>query len=297
MNVSVIIPTHNRPFMLERALISLCNSKLVDKEILVINDGSDAQFMKDYTNVYKAFENDIVVINSTQNRGVSAARNLGISQAMGEWILFLDDDDEILPGYIEFIDDYVSNASKQISVIWPNVMIKHYCNGKSVITRKMFFPASEEQVVSYFLSIGIGYGVVFRKEALIMVKCFDETLRVSEDTDLFFRFLQRKIIPVHIKVFGILIHQHECDKLTNSYRFQTQNHIFRSFFRKYNYYLKMNTNLYINYSNWINELYVQNSMLWSAFCFTNEVLRKNIMSKKVWINHIKKMLCNLKRSY
>ena len=92
--ISVIIPSFNRASTLPRALDSVLLQKLENHEfeVLLIDDGSNDETRKLVTQGYPK-----VTYLYQENRGVSAARNLGIKNARGEWLAFLDSDDEWLP--------------------------------------------------------------------------------------------------------------------------------------------------------------------------------------------------------
>ncbi|MBL6985741.1 MAG: glycosyltransferase family 2 protein [Methylobacter sp.] len=91
--MSVIIPSHNRRVLLKRALLSVYSQSLLPAEVAVIDDGST-----DGTKAMLQQEFPQVNYYHQQNLGVSAARNLGIQQSTGDWLAFLDSDDEWLPG-------------------------------------------------------------------------------------------------------------------------------------------------------------------------------------------------------
>ena len=92
MNISVVIPTFNRRDLLRRALLSVYAQTLAPAEVIVIDDGST-----DGTDVMLSNEFPQVSYYRQENRGVSSARNLGIHHATGDWLAFLDSDDEWLP--------------------------------------------------------------------------------------------------------------------------------------------------------------------------------------------------------
>lgn len=92
MNISVVIPTHNRRELLRRALFSVVSQTLPPAEIIVIDDGST-----DGTNAMMREEFPGTVYYRQENSGVGGARNLGIRHATGDWLAFLDSDDEWLP--------------------------------------------------------------------------------------------------------------------------------------------------------------------------------------------------------
>jgi len=89
--VSVVMPTFNRARLLERAMRSVLNQTYAQLEIIVVDDASRDNTLE----VVKAVQDDRVrYIRHEINRGGSAARNTGIGAARGEYIAFLDDDDE-----------------------------------------------------------------------------------------------------------------------------------------------------------------------------------------------------------
>lgn len=92
MNISVIIPTYNRCELLRRALLSVFAQTLLPTEVVVIDDGST-----DATNAMIRTEFPTVSYYYQENNGISSARNLGIQHSTGDWLAFLDSDDEWLP--------------------------------------------------------------------------------------------------------------------------------------------------------------------------------------------------------
>lgn len=98
MFLSIVIPAYNVEKTLSRAVDSVIVQIHNDCEIIIVNDGSTDNTAKVADN-YKNIKN--VRILTTENRGLSAARNLGVKSAKGEYVAFLDSDDEFLPGLIQ----------------------------------------------------------------------------------------------------------------------------------------------------------------------------------------------------
>ena len=97
--VSIIIPTYNRPKYLKRAIGSTLNQTYENLEIIIIDDCST----QDISTVVNEFQdNRIKYFKNTTNQGSVFSRNRGLSICTGEYVNFLDDDDEILPQKIEF---------------------------------------------------------------------------------------------------------------------------------------------------------------------------------------------------
>jgi glycosyltransferase involved in cell wall biosynthesis len=95
LEVSVVIPTFNRPSMLTRALESVAVQRpRPPAEVIVVDDGST----QDLGPVVERFE--VTLIRHPQNRGLSAARNTGVAAASWPWIALLDSDDEWLPHHL-----------------------------------------------------------------------------------------------------------------------------------------------------------------------------------------------------
>src|SRR5258708_11662747 len=95
--VSVIVPTKNRPSTLRLALESVAAQEYGDIAVTVINDGGVP-----VADVVSAFADrfDVKLIELPESIGVSGARNLGIDNATGEYLAFLDDDDCYLPEHL-----------------------------------------------------------------------------------------------------------------------------------------------------------------------------------------------------
>lgn len=96
--VSVIIPVYNSEKYLKECLDSVVNQSFKDFEVLLINDGStdnSGQICDEYAakdNRFRVFQKE--------NGGVSSARNLGLENAKGEWIAFVDSDDKVEKDYL-----------------------------------------------------------------------------------------------------------------------------------------------------------------------------------------------------
>ena len=97
MTISVIIPAYKAADTIERALSSVAEQTLKPKQIIVIDDGSNDDTLK----IVESFKEHIyeieIIIFKQQNLGAGAARNRAINAATGEWLAFLDADDEWHP--------------------------------------------------------------------------------------------------------------------------------------------------------------------------------------------------------
>lgn len=92
LNVSVVVPTHDRRDLLCRALDSIAGQTRAPLEVIVVDDGS-----QDGTAAMLRREYPGVVLIEQAHGGVSSARNRGIARSRGDWVAFLDSDDEWMP--------------------------------------------------------------------------------------------------------------------------------------------------------------------------------------------------------
>lgn len=98
--VSVIIPLYNKEQIVERSIRSVLSQDYDDFEVVVVNDGSTDRSME----VVRGIGDARIQIVEQENGGPSKARNTGVRYAKGEWIVFLDADDELLPGALRHFD-------------------------------------------------------------------------------------------------------------------------------------------------------------------------------------------------
>jgi len=180
MTVSVIIPTYNRASLLERALRSVFSQSQPPDEVIVVDDGSTDETPR---LVPENFTHACYV--RQENRGVSAARNAGIAVAAGEWLAFLDSDDQWLPRKLEK-QLRALTGSPQFKIChtdetWirrgrrVNPMKKHAKQGGLIFARCL--P----------LCVISPSSVLIHKSIFKELGTFDESLPVCEDYDMWLR--------------------------------------------------------------------------------------------------------------
>ena len=99
--VSIVIPTYKRAENLERAIKSCLNQTYKNIEIIVVDDNvPDSEYAKSTKEKVMKYP-EVIYVKNERNMGGALARNEGIKRATGEFIAFLDDDDEFLPTKIE----------------------------------------------------------------------------------------------------------------------------------------------------------------------------------------------------
>lgn len=186
--ISIIVPVYNADKYLKRCVDSLlCQSCRTDFELLLIDDGSKDNsplICEEY-----ARSDHRVHVYHQKNGGASSARNKGIELSKGEWVLFVDADDEVAPNLIERVESVplidVDIVFFGYRMIFPNREVK--CNPvDGLVTPKDFSRIITE------CEIYTPWSKAFRKDLLINNDIrFNLRLRNGEDTLFMFQFLNK----------------------------------------------------------------------------------------------------------
>jgi glycosyltransferase involved in cell wall biosynthesis len=130
--VSVIIPVYNTAPYLRRCLDSVVAQTLRDIEIICVNDATTdnaGEILREYV----SRDERIKIIEFTENRGVSVARNIGIDIAKGEYIGFVDSDDYIDLSFYETL--YRKAVQSSVEVVKGNIQLIDYASGETIISK------------------------------------------------------------------------------------------------------------------------------------------------------------------
>ncbi|RAP29908.1 hypothetical protein DID78_02960 [Candidatus Marinamargulisbacteria bacterium SCGC AG-343-D04] len=193
-SISVIIPTFNRYSTLKRAIDSVLK-QTKESECIVVDDAST----DDTKSLVKNYDESLVrYVALSENKGVSYARNCGVQAATGNWIAFLDSDDEWLPKKLEhhlsFLDAHPYYHILQCEEQWVRHG-KHFNKKKYHQKREGFIFDSclERCMIS-------PSAVFFRKSFFLDYGGFDESLEVCEDYDLWLKMSRDVPVGLHSDV-------------------------------------------------------------------------------------------------
>lgn len=110
--ISIIVPVYNTEQYLSRCINSVLNQSFTDFELLLIDDGSTDNSGAIY-DAYAEKDNRVRAFHK-ENGGVSSARNRGLQEATGEWVCFVDSDDELLPDRLQVL---VNGISEEVDMV------------------------------------------------------------------------------------------------------------------------------------------------------------------------------------
>jgi O-antigen biosynthesis protein len=181
--VTVIIPTYNRADLLPRALGSVLAQTFTDFEVLVVDDGSidgtDA-LMTAYT------DSRVRYLRQPVNAGVSAARNRGLRESRGEFIAFLDSDDEWYPEKLTIQVERMRTLPDTVGLLHCGVE-NHGPDG----TVEVFTPSHHGDIHHTLLRVNVLHGApsgaLLRRSVVATAGFFDEGIPAIEDYDYWLR--------------------------------------------------------------------------------------------------------------
>jgi glycosyltransferase involved in cell wall biosynthesis len=178
--VSVIIPTYNRGWIIQEAIDSVLAQDFADFELIVVDDGSTDNTL----DIIRSYSEDIIFLRQ-HNKGVSAARNRGITSSAGHLIAFLDSDDlwfpEKLTIQVDFFYSHPDAFICQSEEIWIR-------NGVKVNPKKRHKkPSGMIFEPSLALCLVSPSAVMIKRSLFEEVGSFDECLPACEDYDLWLR--------------------------------------------------------------------------------------------------------------
>ncbi len=207
--LSIIIPTHNRPHLLPRAVKSALEQTMNDLEVIVVDDGSVQ------SPELSIEDSRLRVIRLPESRGGAAARNVGTEAARGKWITYLDDDDRLLPNMAAVSLKALSEANLPVPVAVISGLEEVNSQGK--VIGKRFPPAIRPRGVHFALEkIEAGYSyntkqtLVVEREVMQQIGGWDETFRSRVHSELFLRLNPVcSIIGLPIITYQLYVHEGE----------------------------------------------------------------------------------------
>ena len=185
-SVSVVVPTANRAHVVGRAIASVLAQTFADFELLVVDDGS----VDETPRVLDAVADPRVrSLRRPRNGGPSVARNTALAVARGEWMTFLDDDNEWVPTYLERQLE-IAASRPEAALIHCRAQVHDDHLGRDLDVIPPVVPDGPA-----FCRLVNGWqpptsGSMVRRTRLLAAGGFDEELRVAEDFDLFLRLAQ-----------------------------------------------------------------------------------------------------------
>lgn len=202
---SVVIPAYNYAYTLTRAIESVLEQITDDAELLVIDDGSSDHTREVITEIprHRAFR----VIHS-DNAGLAATRNRGIRESRGDWLVFLDADDEFAPGALQALKMAIVSNSDIDMIIGAHIVVE---SGRQRLRSRQPLPKNRKTCLELYLlkkRLSICNGATAMKRRVFERYRYPENFRCVEDIPVFAHTLVNyRCMTLNTPI--AIIHKHE----------------------------------------------------------------------------------------
>jgi len=179
--VSIVVPCFNSGKTLQRTIESIKNQTWPDKEIILINDGSND---KKTLEILKVYKNDSYInVVEQKNQGLASARNNGVIHSNGDYLFFLDSDDWIDLNALEEFYNFLQN-DKKVAYVFSDCLLE----GSNKGVRRKVFNLFEQMFINQ-----IPYSIFISKKIFLENGFYDENMMLGyEDWELNIRLAANK---------------------------------------------------------------------------------------------------------
>lgn len=196
--ISVIIPLYNKEPIIGRTIQSVLSQSFSDFELIVVNDGSTDSSM----DVVRSISDSRLRLVEQENGGPSKARNTGVEAAKGKWMLFLDADDELLPGALEHLLN-VARHHPDRNIIDGSFIVKTK-NGEQPHIHAEEWSVKNNFKAFFYRAILPRTGNTLFNTSFIKRYPYNTSIRRYEDVELLMRLLKdAKIVTTSRPIFYV----------------------------------------------------------------------------------------------
>ena len=218
--ISVIITTYMRePAFVVRAVTSVLHQTYKETEIIVVDDSpADYQFRREVKAAVcecgrENQETQIRYIEHDTNKGACAARNTGLKFARGEYIAYLDDDDEWLPEKLEKQLNIME--STDAGLVYCGRICKNDITGVSSTEKIRYYRGSVFDRLLYMNFIGSTSFPLIRTDCLREAGGFDEKMQSAQDVDVWLRIAEKHTVE-YVAEPLVIYHEHGGEQITSN---------------------------------------------------------------------------------
>lgn len=178
---SIVIPTYNRANYLPKAIESIVGQTFSDWELIIVDDGS----IDNTKEIIQSYKDSRIRYIYQENAERSAARNNGINHVSGDWICFLDSDDEYLPFHLDYLKKFIEENCIQTAMIVTGLRknLEGLFSDKDFLNLKN--PSIHEEIWTQFI---LPTQTCVSK-SIMQANKFDVRFRLWEDTHLWLRII------------------------------------------------------------------------------------------------------------
>ena len=220
--VTVAICTHNRANLLPRAVASVLGQTYDHLELIVVDDGST-----DATGEVLAGYDDprLRVVTNDPNKGLPASRNVVLDHARGEYVTFLDDDDEFLPTKVEKQVALLERSPGSVGAAW---CFQSWNDSTSVTSRRILLRGNVFDRVK-LTDIMMMQPLMMRRSVFDVTGRFDPELNYYEDFDFTFRLARHFDIDTVEEELVMMHSQPNSMSRVSTERIRTAHHVLEKY--------------------------------------------------------------------
>src|SRR5919112_1147650 len=191
--VSVVIPCYNQARFLGEAVESVLCQGYSDLEIIVVDDGSEDS-TEEVASEYTKDDSRVRLIRQ-DNKGLAAARNRGLSEAGGKYVVFLDSDDRLV---LEALEVGVRELEAHPGCAFVSGICRKITADGSIVPEWEQFRVRDDPYLELLRSCPVYVpAVMYRRSVFDAVGGFDTSYKAAEDYDLYYRILERFPVYCH----------------------------------------------------------------------------------------------------
>lgn len=222
--VTGIITTYKRkPEIVVRAAKSVLNQTYKNIELIVVDDSpADFYLRRSVESSIRALGENIQYILHEVNQGACAARNTGLLAARGEFVAYLDDDDEWMPTKLEKMLPFFSN--KDIGLVYCGSTVYNEITGESNYFYQKFIRGNVYDQMLTFNYIGSTSFPIMRRELLLRINGFDPLMKSCQDYDVWLR-LARICSFEYTEEALVRYHTHGGEQISKNYSNVVSGHL------------------------------------------------------------------------
>lgn len=189
--ISIITPTYNSSKFIERTIKSVLNQTYTDWEYLIIDDISTDNTVE-LVNDFIKKDSRIKLLKTSKNSGGPATpKNIGIENAVGEYVAFLDHDDEWLPEKLEKqLKVFEELKNEKLGLVSCFINIVDNKTGKITSRHRNFYKKNALNMLLQFNFLLTSSCIMTKLSILKEVGLFDANFKVSDDWDMWLKILQ-----------------------------------------------------------------------------------------------------------
>jgi glycosyltransferase involved in cell wall biosynthesis len=279
--ISIIIPTHNRGYIIKECIDSILNQTYKNFELIIVDDHSDDNTIEILNNIK---DSRLKIFKSEEKNGAQTARNIGIKNALGDWICFNDSDDFWLENKLEIHIKYLKQMHYNKNIVFYTDCYKYDKSNN----KKTRHELHHIYLYSSYKSLLTGQGPMFQglflhKSLIINNGLLDENVLSYQEWDTSLILARNHAKFFHIKKPLFIYNLHSGTTISKD--------IIRGF-NGYQYILNKYKNEIIKYAGeniWNEHLYSQLNRMYEIISLNNNISDNPILNNniKIFLDDVK----------